>query len=334
MSGGAVRGGTGIADVDPSIERAVAFGGSGLALSSAFATLEGGHIASGAAHSGGAWLENETGTAEAVRVWSGSLLHLRDATIAAGEAHSENHFWLEGNALANGGPGIGVSAGATALLDGGIVLGGNANAQAGSVTGSALAQPGCALKVEDGSRITIRNGTYSAGTGATSAAAGQLAEIAPTAAIEYAVTGSALPSRLTVFGGTFRGDHALRIAASEASSGDARVDILGGDLDSAGSVDLDLAHPFVTTNLYGFDIALDGTPISSGPVTATSGTLTGTLQLGGAFAWTFERRNGAPLEVSVPEPASGLAAGLIGLAALARGRGRPMRPFGLRRTPV
>ena len=315
---GTIRGGAAEVIVDPSLDRATALSGAGLQIGTATATIEAGALESGPALAGGGSFENEANTDVALYVGSEGFLHLQDGVIRAGVARVENDVWPQGAALAIGGAALHARDGSRVLIEGGTLTGGDAFANAGFVAGTARSVPGRSLVLEDGGHVVIRGGSFSVGAGGTSAAAGELAEIVPSPALDLDVTGASRPARLILFGGTYRGGASLRVAWTDVVPTDAVIEIFGGDLDSPGALDLDLAHPFVTTRVYGSSIALDGLPLSSGPISATTGTLSGTLQMGGAFSWSFERLNGAPLEVYVPEPVGGLACGLLALALLRR----------------
>lgn len=321
---GTIRGGAAEVIVDPTVDRATALSGAGLQIGVATATIEAGLVESGSALAGGGAFENEANTDDALYVGSDAFLHLHDGVIRAGMARVENDVWPQGDALAIGGAALRARDGSRVLIEGGALGGGDAFANAGFLAGAARSLPGRSLVLEDGGHVVIRGGSFTVGVGATSAAAGELAEIVPPAALDLDVTGASRPARLILFGGTYRGGASLRVARTDAVPADAAIEIFGGDLDSPNAVDLDLAHPFVTTRVYGSAFALDGIPLSSGAIEETSGTLSGTLQMGGEFSWTFERRNGAPLEVQVPEPVGGLACGLLALGLLCR-----RRPVGL-----
>lgn len=318
VEAGTIRGGAAEVLVDPSLDRATALSGAALQIGVATATIEAGVLESGPALAGGGSFENEANTDDVIYVGSDAFLQLRGGVIRAGTARVENDVWPQGAALAIGGAALRARDGSRVLIEGGSLAGGDAFANAGFVTGAARSVPGRALVLEDGGHVVIRGGSFSVGVGGTSAAAGELAEIVPPPALDLDVTGAARPARLILFGGTYRGGSSLRVALTATVPADAAIEIFGGDLDSLGAVDLDLAHPFVTTRIYGSALALDGIPLSTGVIEETSGTLSGTLQMGGDFAWTFERRNGAPLEVYVPEPVGGLAFGLLALGLLRR----------------
>lgn len=316
MSGGIMRGGAAAATGGAGVDQTSVFSGTGLQLGATVASVRGGRIESGLASAAGASIENAATSGDALIAWGGSLLQLRDTTIVAGDARAMNALSLEGDAVANGGRALWLFDGAMVVIESGSVQGGDAIAQAGAENGAARATPGPALAIDLGSRTTIRGGTFSAGAGATSAASGELTQIAATPAIQFENMSTSHPTRLVVFGGQFRGNGTLRVPFDSTEPSFARIVILGGDLDSPTGIDLDLAHPTVTTEIYGLGIALDGVPLASGPVTAATGTLTGTLTMGGSFSWTFRRRNAAPLEVQVPEPVAGLLPGLALLAGL------------------
>ena len=190
----------------------------------------------------------------------------------------------------------------------------------GGTIGGLLAHPGTTLQIDGGE---IRGGpvtgfsdenTPSTGFGVYAGeGVDSLGNLMITAG---SIEGGAV-GKVTLLGGTFRGDTSLEIPFSSEVASDARIDILGGDLDSLNAIDLRLAHPDLTTTIYGNDLELDGNPVAN-PIVATSGTISGVFVNGQTFSWTFERLNGAPLVV--PEPALGLVPGLVALAALARFR--------------
>lgn len=316
MGGGTLRGGAASATGGPGVAETSALGGTGLQFSGPVASVLGGRIESGLASTSGGSVVNSATSGDALVAWGGSALRLRNATIVAGDARATSGL-SEGDAITRGGRGLWVFDGAIVVFESGSAKGGDAIAQGGSETGAALATPGPALAVDLGSRITIHGGDFSAGSGTTSAAIGEFTRITPAPAIRFESLSSSHPTRLTLLGGRFRGNGTLRVPFDTTVPSDARIVILGGDLDSTTGIDLDLAHPSVTTVLYGLTVSLDGIPLASGPVSAAAGTLTGTLPMGGSFSWTFRRQNAAPLQVQVPEPIAGLMPGVALLAGLA-----------------
>ncbi len=313
ITAGSIEGGAAGAVVDPAIERIESIAGHAIVVSGP-ATIMNGLFQGGNATCEGSAGDNVAVSGDALIASANSLLVVQGGSYAGGLAHAANGFYVAGNALAQGGNGLSVIEDQTVTVRGGSFEGGSAWADAGFVSGAATATPGKAVRVADGARVAIYAGSFTTGFAAASSG-GSPHNFPPVAALRLDVAGSAFETKITLLGGTFRSDSSLEIPFSSEVASDARVDILGGDLDSGNAIDLRLAHPDVTTTIYANDLELDGNPVAN-PIVATSGTISGVFVDGQTFSWTFERLNDAPLVVT--EPALGLAPGLFALGALAR----------------
>ena len=106
----------------------------------------------------------------------------------------------------------------------------------------------------------------------------------------YPCVGPGAPTTVALTDGAFVGDD---LAVYESST----VTISGGRADSLRASDS--AH----VTLVGTGFAVDGTPVGYGPLSASSGVLTGTLQSGDHLNTQFGRYQEAIISVSAPPPA-------------------------------
>jgi hypothetical protein len=101
----------------------------------------------------------------------------------------------------------------------------------------------------------------------------------------------------------------------------------GGTLSASGGIEL-VAMDTSTINLYGSSFTVDGVPVAFGPLSATSGLLTGTLENGDVIAGdSFYRADTATINlvatvVAVPEPSGVLVLVIGGWGMVRRRRGR------------
>jgi hypothetical protein len=127
---------------------------------------------------------------------------------------------------------------------------------------------------------------------------------------------------------------------------DARIHMSGGIIEvngvelwdraqmhwNGGEISVVYLYQTPTFTIAGTSFQLDGTPLGYGPVSALSGTLTGTLANGDPFSLPFQRQSSAHL-ILVPEPSTCLLLG-AGLVALSRRRRGALRADAFPAFPV
>jgi hypothetical protein len=174
-----------------------------------------------------------------------------------------------------------IQPGAAGIAAGVYQSGGQFNLNSGTITGGNINGSGIIYAVElGGGRFTMNGGQVSPGGGGI--------------AIQVNTSGLA-----EIFGGTISSGSPFFAAIS---GGGGRANIFGGNIDGPLRADSPGSLIMVAGTSFNFPF---------GPISATSGTLTGTLLDGTPINAEFHRGNSAQI-VLVPEPASGLM--LVALA--------------------
>lgn len=171
-----------------------------------------------------------------------------------------------------------------------------------------------AVVANDTSKVNLDSGSYSVNN-----SGGDFA-------VAVAAYGS---SKVILHGGSFTAAGSTNNFALSANQ-QSEIDLHGGTLSSGGGIEL-VAMDTSTINLYGSNFSVDGVTVPFGPLLATSGLLTGTLENGDVIAGdNFYRADTATINlvatvVAVPEPSGVLVLVVGGWGMMRRRVGSALR---------
>ncbi|MCA9254825.1 MAG: hypothetical protein KDA33_04275 [Phycisphaerales bacterium] len=274
-----------------------AMGGAGLLLAAgATASLSGVALLGGESDADLAQVENIAIGGAALALEDCGPVVVTSGAFTGGTGTGNASIINTASPTGHGGAAIDIMGSSSLTIDGGTFHGGVGAVFVIFLPSPATGIGGAALRIAGPSNVTINDGAFFSGSsiGVT------IPPVAPVLESDGAIhiVGDASPGdlQLTINGGSFSGfGHALQTEGTRPNAGESRIDIHGGDFANNSGDGLSLGNPDIVTTIYGSDFEIDGTPVSTGPVAPTMGTLSGTLADGAPFAWEFERLNGAVL---------------------------------------